>query len=225
MLALTVLDVLVFWAWTLGLLVASYGVFATLVYLLAVAGPGRKGALAQDVRHRHEAKRALRSGRRLRSRYLFLLASLLLDAGMQATVLHRMSHALVRAGLRPLAEVLHAVAKVLTNIDVSPHVVAGGGLTFFHGSGAVLGKGTRLGKRVTVCQGVTTGSGRPVIGDDVVLWAGAKVLGDVTVGDRAEVGANAVVLADVPANHIAVGIPARRHLRRKGGRRPPAGPD
>lgn len=219
MLALSAGDVLVAWAWSLAFLAGGYVAFATLVYLVAVVGPVRAG-FREDIRHKHGAKRALRSGRRLRSRYLYVLAGLLLDAGMQATLLYRMSHALVRWRLRPAAEVLHAMAKFLTHIDVSPLAEIGGGLSFFHGSGAVIGKGTRLGARVTVCQGVTTGSGRPVIGDDVILWAGAKVLGDVTVGDRAEVGANAVVLAAVPPDRVAVGVPADRYLARDPGRRP-----
>jgi serine O-acetyltransferase len=85
---------------------------------------------------------------------------------------------------------------------------------FYHGLGTVIGKTTLIGKRALICQGVTTAAG-PVIGDEVALWAGAKVIGKVKVGDRVEVGANAVVIRDVPSDSLAVGVPARVMPKRK----------
>ncbi|MCA1726251.1 MAG: serine O-acetyltransferase [Actinobacteria bacterium] len=176
-----------------------------------MAAPGSRVRRApfRTEKWRIESKRALPSGRRLRWRYPWFIAALLLDAGLQATLLYRLTRVLATHHLRWLAAPLHSFAKFLTHIDVSPLADIGGGLSFFHGSGAVIGKLSTLGERVTVCQGVTLGSGRPVIGDDVVLWAGAKVIGDVVVGSRSEVGANAVVRSDVPSDSIAVGVPAR----------------
>jgi serine O-acetyltransferase len=107
-------------------------------------------------------------------------------------------------------------------IESSPRVKIGGGLFLPHTVGTVLGA-ERIGENVTILQGVTLGTAvpdsdftaalRPVIGDYVFLGAGAKVIGRVTVGDHAKVGANAVVLQDVPPYAIAVGVPARIILR------------
>ena len=99
----------------------------------------------------------------------------------------------------------------MTHLDVSPQAEIGRGVYFYHGLGTVIGKGSRIGERALICHGVTTGGrgGAPVIGDDVSIWAGAVVIGRITVGDRVEVGANAVVIKDVPADSIAIGVPAR----------------
>lgn len=103
-------------------------------------------------------------------------------------------------------------------IEASPRVQIGGGLFLPHTVGTVLGA-ERIGRDVTILQGVTLGTAepekgfttslRPVIGDHVVIGAGAKIIGRVTVGNYAKVGANAVVLQDVPAYALAVGVPAR----------------
>jgi serine O-acetyltransferase len=157
-------------------------------------------------------KQKLRSGRGLRLSYPYVLALLTLDNGIQAAFLHRVANRFARGKLRALAAVIHAFSKLLTHIDISPRAEIEGGVYFYHGAGVVIGKATVIGRRVTICQGVTTGGGRPRIGDDATLWAGAKVIGDVTIGERAQVGANAVVLQDVPADCIAVGVPATRFL-------------
>lgn len=133
-----------------------------------------------------------------------------------------------------LAEFFHerrlgVVAKLFTmanvaifGIESSPQVRIGGGLFLPHTVGTVLGAES-IGDNVTILQGVTLGTAepdkgftvslRPVIGNNVVIGAGAKVIGRVTVGDHAKVGANAVVLQDVPPYAIAVGVPARIILR------------
>ena len=122
------------------------------------------------------------------------------------------------AGLTQLAK-LPALAKfVLFGLEVSPRMPIGPGLVIMHTHGTVLGA-TSIGANVTVYQQVTLGardmdfaytlSMRPVVEDGVVISAGAKVLGGLTLGRDCVVGANAVVLKDVPPEHIAVGIPAR----------------
>ena len=115
------------------------------------------------------------------------------------------------APARAARQAIHAFAKVVTHLDVSPQAEIGRGVYFYHGLGTVIGKGSRIGERALICHGVTTGGrgGAPVIGDDVSLWAGAVVIGRITVGDRVEVGANAVVIKDVPADSVAIGVPAR----------------
>jgi serine O-acetyltransferase len=162
-----------------------------------------------DLRRKFEDKRRLRSGEKLRLSFPYVAKLLIGDNCVQAAVLYRLSRFCVRHRLGPLADAIHAFAKFATGLDVNPRAEIGPGVYFYHGLGAVIGKGTRIGARALICQGVTTGGG-PTIGDDVKLWAGAKVLGRVTIGDRAEAGANAVVIDDVPPDTIAVGIPADR---------------
>ncbi len=108
-------------------------------------------------------------------------------------------------------------------IEVSPQVQIGGGLFLPHTVGTVLGA-ERIGDNCTIMQGVTLGtsdpdmgftvSERPIIGNNVLIGAGAKVIGRVTIGDHARIGANAVVLHDVPAYALAVGVPAKVLTRR-----------
>jgi serine O-acetyltransferase len=81
--------------------------------------------------------------------------------------------------------------------------------------GTVIGKGSTIGRNALICQDVTIGGGAS-LGDDVKLWAGAKVIGRVAVGDRSEVGANGVVVRDVPPDVVAVGVPATRFLPKVG---------
>lgn len=111
---------------------------------------------------------------------------------------------------------------VIFGIEVSPRVLIGGGLFLPHTVGTVLGA-ARIGDNCTIMQGVTLGatgtdlgftsSERPIIGSHVLIGAGAKVIGGITVGDHAKIGANAVVLQDVPAYALAVGVPALIKIR------------
>lgn len=209
MLSISVFEVLWFWAISIGLFVALALTLAVLVAAWSL-GPSRsvfKGDLKQKV----VVKRRLRSGRRLRP-FPYVVGLLLLDNGVQATLLHRLSNWLVRHHARPLAELLHALAKFATNIDVSPRAKLGPGLAFYHGNGAVVGKGCVAGARLTVCQGATVvGDG---IGDDVFVGAGAVILSTATIGDRVDVGALSLVKGAVPSDCRAVGIPATRFLPR-----------
>jgi serine O-acetyltransferase len=114
---------------------------------------------------------------------------------------------------------------IVFGLEVSPKVQIGGGLFLPHTVGTVIGA-NRIGDNCTIMQGVTLGTSepdmgftaslRPVIGDDVLIGSGAKVIGGITVGDHVKIGANAVVLRDVPAYALAVGVPAtiidRRYL-------------
>lgn len=116
-----------------------------------------------------------------------------------------------------LAKFFSMLNVVAFGIEVSPQVQIGGGVFLPHTVGTVIGA-ARIGDNCTIMQGVTLGtsqpdmgftvSERPVIGNDVLIGAGAKVIGGVTVGDHAKIGANAVVLHDVPPYSVAVGVPA-----------------
>jgi serine O-acetyltransferase len=141
---------------------------------------------------------------------------------MAPVVLIRLAEFFHERRLGVLAKLFTMANVAIFGIESSPLVRIGGGLFLPHTVGTVLGA-EKIGDNVTILQGVTLGTAepdkgftvslRPVIGNHVVLGAGAKVIGRVTVGDHAKVGANAVVLQDVPAHAIAVGVPARIILR------------
>jgi len=115
---------------------------------------------------------------------------------------------------------LRRVQTVFFGIELGNDIALGRGVFFAHPVGTVVGGRARIGNRVCFMGSNTVGTARdegwPVIGDDVVLGAGARVLGPVSVGERAVVGANAVVLSDVPADAVVVGIPARVVRERAG---------
>jgi len=205
--ALSLLDLIVIWLLPVGFLVVCWLAASAVVYVLLVL-PIRSD-VKEDLAHRYRRKAALRSGSTYRPSYLHVAKLLVGDNCVQATILYRITRFLARHRLRTVAEALHGFSKLLTNLDVSPLAEIGPGVYFYHGLGTVIGKGTRIGRRAIICQQVTTGGG-PTIGDDVCLWAGAKVIGRIFVGDRVEVGANAVVIRDVPPDSIVVGVPATR---------------
>lgn len=136
---------------------------------------------------------------------------------MLPVVFLRLSDFFQTCRLGVLSKLFSILNVVIFGLEVSPKVSIGGGLFLPHTVGTVLGA-ARIGDNCTIMQGVTLGatdtdlgfnaSGRPIIGNDVLIGAGAKVIGGVTVGDHARIGANAVVLQDVPAYALAVGVPA-----------------
>lgn len=137
-------------------------------------------------------------------------------AGFHALLLHRVAHILWRLRLKLLARIVAAASRLLTGIEIHPAATIGEYCFIDHGAGVVIGETAMIGKRVTLYQGVSLGgiSGdavkrHPTLGDDVVVGAGAKLLGAITIGNGARIGANAVVLKDVAAGITAVGIPAR----------------
>ncbi|MES2400037.1 MAG: serine O-acetyltransferase EpsC [Pseudomonadota bacterium] len=141
---------------------------------------------------------------------------------MLPVTLIRLSEFFFQRRLGIVAKLFSMVNVAVFGIESSPQVNIGGGLFLPHTVGTVLGA-DRIGDNVTILQGVTLGTAepdngfmvalRPIIGNHVVLGAGAKVIGRITIGDYAKIGANAVVLQDVPPYAIAVGVPARIILR------------
>ena len=150
-------------------------------------------------------------------------------AGVQALLAHRVSHALYQAGVPLLPRGISFASRAVTGVEIHPAATIGEEFFIDHGSGVVIGETAEIGDRVTLYQGVTlggTGFARgkrhPTVSDDVTIGSGAKLLGPVTVGHGAKVGANTVVIEDVPPNSTVVGNPG--HPVRVEGRRP-EGPD
>ena len=157
------------------------------------------------------------------------LEILLTYGGVQALLAYRVSHALHEAGVPLIPGMLANVVKMVTGVEIHPAARIGRGLFIDHGSGVVIGETAEVGDHVTMYQGVTlggTGFARgkrhPTVGDQVMIGSGAKLLGPVVVGARSKIGANSVVIHDVPADATVVGNPG--HPVRVDGRRP-EGPD
>lgn len=136
--------------------------------------------------------------------------------GLHALLLHRVAHYLYRAGLVILPRLISQLNRFLTGIEIHPGARVGEGFFIDHGMGVVIGETAEIGHNVTLYQGVTLGgTGKekgkrhPTIGNNVVVGAGAKVLGPVQVGDNAKVGSGSVVLTNVPPGTTVVGIPGR----------------
>jgi serine O-acetyltransferase len=137
--------------------------------------------------------------------------------GLHAVVMHKWSSALARAGLTATARWVSQFARFITGIEIHPNARIGERLFIDHGMGVVIGSTAVVGDDVTLYHGVTLGGTslergvkrHPTLGNSVIVGAGAHILGPVTVGDGARIGANAVVLHDVPAGATMVGIPAK----------------
>lgn len=139
--------------------------------------------------------------------------------GFHAVVLHRMNNFIWHLGLRGLARFFANITRMLTGIEIHPEANIGKNLFIDHGTGVVIGQTAVIGDNVTIYHGVTLGGvGRsgvvngkrhPTIESGAIIGAGAQVLGDITIGEGAKVGANSVVTTDIPAHATAIGIPAR----------------
>ena len=140
--------------------------------------------------------------------------------GLHAIWAHRISHRLWRSGLKLLARGLSQIMRGITGIEIHPGATLGRSLFIDHGMGVVIGETTEVGDYVTIYHGVTLGGTslhktkrHPTIGDHVVIGAGAKVLGAITIGAHSRIGANAVVVKPTPPNSVVVGVPGQVVLR------------
>ena len=147
---------------------------------------------------------------------------LLLYSGVHAMFAYRIAHRLYRSKHFFLARMISQIARGATGIEIHPGATIGSGLFIDHGMGVVIGETTEIGNNCTLYQGVTlggtgkeTGKRHPTLGDNVLVGAGARVLGPVNIGSGAKIASGAVVLRDVPENSTAVGIPAKV-VRRQG---------
>jgi len=149
--------------------------------------------------------------------------------GVQSLLAHRVAHALGELGVPVAPRLIANVARTVTGVEIHPSARIGDGLFIDHGSGVVIGETAEIGEDVTIYQGVTlggtgfaTGKRHPTVEDNVTIGSGAKLLGPIRVEHGSKIGANAVVIHDVPANSTVVGNPG--HPVRIEGRRP-EGPD
>ncbi len=149
--------------------------------------------------------------------------------GVQAVLAHRVAHALHDSNVPIAPRAIAYLSRMATGIEIHPAANIGDGLFIDHGMGVVIGETADIGDDVTLYQGVTlggtgfaTGKRHPTVGDNVTIGSGAKLLGPIEVGHGAKVGANSVVITDVPPNSTVVGNPG--HVVRVDGRRP-EGPD
>ena len=163
-------------------------------------------ALRRDIRAALERDPAARSA----------LEVLLCYPGVHVLVFYRIAHRLWNRGWTTTARFLMHVARFLTGIEIHPAARLGPGLFIDHGMGVVIGETAEVGANVTLLQGVTLGGTslkrekrHPTLGDNVVVGAGAKIIGALKIGDGSRIGAGSVVVREVPPNSVVVGVPGR----------------
>jgi len=144
------------------------------------------------------------------------LEVILLYSGLHAIVAYRISNFLWRKKIPLIPRAISQIARFFTGIEIHPGATIGSGLFIDHGMGVVIGETTIIGDHVCLFQGVTlggtgkeTGKRHPTLGDNIVVGAGAKILGNINIGSNSYIGANAVVIKDTPANSTIVGVPGR----------------
>ena len=140
----------------------------------------------------------------------------LLYPSIHARLAHMISHFLYKKNLLFLARLISQIARFLTGIEIHPGATLGAGILIDHRMGVVIGETAELGDRITIYHGTTLGgTGKekgkrhPTVGDNVVIGAGSKVLGNIKIGSNSKIGANSVVLDDVPEGATVVGIPGK----------------
>jgi serine O-acetyltransferase len=136
--------------------------------------------------------------------------------GIQAVLIHRVAHFFWGVGLPFVPRYLSYIARQLTGIDIHPGAKIGGNFFIDHGQGVVIGETAEIGDNVTIYQGVTLGGTslenkkrHPTLKNNIIVGAGAKILGPVIIGNNVRVGANSVVTKDIPDNSVVVGVPGR----------------
>ncbi|MGH7365285.1 MAG: serine O-acetyltransferase [Candidatus Rokuibacteriota bacterium] len=144
----------------------------------------------------------------------------LCSPGVHAIWIHRVAHAFWRGGWRLAGRWVSHVGRFMTGIEIHPAAVLGPGLFIDHGMGIVIGETAEVGENVSILQGVTLGGTslkrekrHPTIGDNVMIGAGAKVIGGFTIGAGSRIGAGSVVVREVPENCVVVGVPGRITFR------------
>jgi serine O-acetyltransferase len=171
---------------------------------------GREGAMFQTIRN--DIKVIFERDPAARS----VLEILLCYPGFHAMRFHHLAHWLWKKELRVLARFVSHVSRCLTGIEIHPGATIGEGFFIDHGMGVVIGETSEIGKNVTLYHGVTLGGTswnkgkrHPTIGDNVIVGAGAAILGAIRIGENSKIGSGSVVNREVPPNSTVVGIPGR----------------
>ncbi|WP_101773613.1 serine O-acetyltransferase EpsC [Peptostreptococcus faecalis] len=151
-----------------------------------------------------------------KSKLLNRIKVFIIYPSVHALIGHSIAHALNNIGLHFIARLISQIFRFFTGIEIHPGAQIGHSIMIDHGMGVVIGETTEIGNRVTIYQGSTlggtgnhTGKRHPTIGNDVIVGSGSKVLGPVNIGDRVKIGANSVVLDDIPNGATVVGIPGK----------------
>ena len=146
----------------------------------------------------------------------FARIEVFLYPGLHAIFFHRIAHGIHKAGIPLLPRLISQISRFLTGIEIHPGAKIGEGIFIDHGMGVVIGETAEIGKNVIIYHEVTLGGTslcavkrHPTIGDEVMIGAGAKLFGPITVGSNSQIGGSSVVTKDVPANSVVVGNPAR----------------
>ncbi|WP_163469330.1 serine O-acetyltransferase EpsC [Fusobacterium sp. IOR10] len=145
------------------------------------------------------------------------LEVLFLYSGIHSLISHRIAHFLYKKRIFFIARLISQISKVLTGIEIHPGAVIGKGLFIDHGNGVVIGETAEIGDNVMMYHQVTLGGTgnekgvkrHPTVGDNCIIGTGAKLLGNITIGKNSKIGANSVVLINVPENATVVGIPGK----------------
>jgi serine O-acetyltransferase len=153
-----------------------------------------------------------------------LLEIALLYPGVHAIIAYRITNLLWRLRIPLIPRLISQIARFFTGIEIHPGAKIGQGLFIDHGMGVVVGETSIVGDNVTLFQGVTlggtgkeTGKRHPTLGDNIVVGTGAKILGNINIGSNSYVGANAVVIKNVPPNSTVVGVPG--HITKQDGKK------
>ena len=149
--------------------------------------------------------------------FVSAILALLYDNGMLATVCYRIGHWFNEKKIPIVPFIFNKLSIILTGVDIDPRAKIGPGLLIVHGVGIVIHHSSIVGDNLLILHGVTLGfkdylsldAKAPTLGNNVTLSAGAKILGNITIEDNVLIGANAVVTESIPANSVAVGIPAK----------------
>ena len=144
------------------------------------------------------------------------LEVLLCYPGLHALIFHKFAHLFYKLRIPVIPRLISHISRWITGIEIHPGARIGKRVFIDHGKGVVIGETTEVGNDVVIYQGVTLGGTstkrvkrHPTLGNNIVVGCGAKILGNINIGDNCQIGANSVVLKDVPANSTVVGIPAR----------------
>ena len=181
-------------------------------YLLVILGVFILGIIWVSIAFKHEIKGCFERD----PAAVNFLEVVLTYSGLHALIFHRIAHVFLKIKIPFLPRLISQIGRFITGIEIHPAAKIGKSLFIDHGMGVVIGETAIFGDNVTLYQGVTlggTGKERgkrhPTLGNNIVAGTGAKILGDITIGDNSYIGANAVVLKDIPPNSTVVGVPGR----------------